>query len=383
MTRLADSAYAGGGSTGRVVIFSPDKSKLVAILRKGKIRTNRNEFSIVLWQTRDVLRSPKHEVILRLESSSNRPAIESARWIDDETIAFLGEHPNESHQVYRLNCRSRELRRITNSPTNVISFDIAGNKVLAYTAETLPDGPHPSWQRFGRPISTELITDVLLGHPDEQWSDHVRIVLERTAVKARPKALSERFLMPFPSPDDHPVVSPDGRYVLLLANSESIPKVWQEYSDILMQKWTRWRLAPGQYAMLRRWVLFDTRTGRQRTLVDAPVGFTGVGSEAIWLPDSRSVVITNAYLPLDGVSGEEREARRKTPFAAEIRVPSGEISKLSSKDLTLLHWDPKHSDLVFKAGRNNNSGASAALRFHKQENDWREVNREEAGSKDS
>jgi hypothetical protein len=376
MTRLADSAYAGGGSTGRVVIFSPDKSKFVAILRKGKIGTNRNEFSIVLWRTHDLPKSLRQEVILRLESSSNRPAIESVRWIDDETIAFLGERPNESHQIYRLNCRSRELRRITNSPTNVISFDIARNDVLAYTAETLPDGPRSSWQRFGRPISTELITDVLLGHPDEQWSDHVRIVLERTAAKARPKVLSEKFLMPFPSPEDHPVVSPDGRYVLLLANSESIPRIWQEYSDILMQKWTRWDLAPGQYSMLRRWVLFDTETGRQRTLVDAPVSFAGVGSEAVWLPDSRSVVITNAYLPLDGVSGEEREARRKTPFAAEISVPSGEISKLSSKDLTLLHWDPKRSDLVFKAGRNNNSGALATLRFHKQENDWLEVTRE-------
>ena len=174
MTRLADSAYAGGGSTGRVVIFSPDKSKFVAILRKGKIGTNRNEFSIVLWRTHDLPKSLRQEVILRLESSSNRPAIESVRWIDDETIAFLGERPNESHQIYRLNCRSRELRRITNSPTNVISFDIAGNQVLAYTAETLQGSPQPSWQRFGRPISTELITDVLFGHPDEQWSDHVR-----------------------------------------------------------------------------------------------------------------------------------------------------------------------------------------------------------------
>ena len=138
--------------------------------------------------------------------------------------------------------------------------------------------------------------------------------------------LSERFLMPFPSPEDHPVGSPDGKYVVLLANSDYIPTVWQEYSDIPMQKWTRWDLAPGQYSMLRRWILFDIRQVTQTPLVDAPVSFVGVGSEAVWLPDSRSVVITNTYLPLDGVSSEEREARRKGPFVAEIQVPSGEIT---------------------------------------------------------
>ena len=381
MTRLADSAYAGGGNAfGRAVIFSPDRAKFVAILRKGNIQTNRNEFSIVLWHTQDVLKSPKQEVILRLESSSNRPAIESVRWIDNETIAFLGERPNESHQVYRLNCRTRELRKMTNSPTNAISFDISKENVLAYTAEIPTESARPSWQRFGRPISTELITDVLLGHPDEQWSDYVRVVLQ-TDVAGQPKeVLAEKLLMPFPSPEDHPVVSPDGRYVLLLVNSDHIPKIWREYSDTLMQKWTRWKLAPGQYSMLRRWILFDTKTGSQNPLVDAPVSLAGVGSEAIWLPDSRSVVITNTYLPLDGVTGEELEVRRKGPFVAEVRVPSGEITKLSSKDLTLFHWDTKSSDLVFGSGRNNQSGAApATIRFHKQGPEWLEVTREETG----
>jgi Prolyl oligopeptidase family len=383
MTRLADSAYAAkGNASGAVVIFSPDKTKFVAILRKGNIQTNRNEFSIVLWQTRDVLRAPNNEVILRLESSSNRPAIEAVRWIDSETIAFLGEHPNESHQLYHLNCLSRELTKITNSPTNLISFDIAGDNVLAYTAEALQEGPKLSWQRFGRPISTELITDVLLGHPDEQWSDHVRVVLQRDGAKQPTQVLAESFLMPFPSPEDHPVVSPDGRYVLLLANSDHIPTIWKEYSDILMQKWTRWNLAPGQYSMLRRWILFDAKTRIERPLVDAPVSFAGVGSEAVWLPDSRSVVITNTYLPLDGVSGEERESRRKGPFVAEVHVPSGEISKLSSEDLTLLRRETTHFDLVFAVGRNSASGAApGTVRFHKQGNEWLKVTKEELESR--
>ena len=43
----------------------------------------------------------------------------------------------------------------------------------------------------------------------------------------------------------------------------------------------------------------------------------------------------------------------------------------------MLHWDAKHSDLVFGAGRNNQGGAApTTVRFHKQENGWLEVTRE-------
>lgn len=380
MTRLADPGYlGGGGSAGRVAIFAPDKSKFVVVLRKGHINTNRNEYSLILWQTSDIFGLAQHEVVLSVESSSNRPAIESVRWLgDNETLVFLGEHPGDTHQVYRFNCRTRELRRITDSPTNVISYGLGSGNVIAYTAETAEGELNPSWQRFGRPISTELITDVLLGRPDEQWSDHVRVVLQPKTPEQPAVVLAENFLLPFPSSEDPPVVSPNGRYVLLLANSERIPESWRDYSDILMQKWTRWNLASGQYSMLRRWILFDTETHNEKPLVDAPVAFTGLGSEAVWLPDSASVVITNSYLPLDGVSAEEREVRRKGPFVAEIRVPSGEITKVSNKELKLLDWDVKTNELVFGVGRIGQSGAPPAeVRFRKRLALWEEARQDQ------
>ena len=379
MTRLADPGYLGGGSSaGRVAIFSPDQSKFAVVLRKGHISTNSNEYSLLLWQTAEVFGLARHEVVLKIESSSNRPAIESVRWLgDNETIVFLGEHPGETHQVYRFNCRTRELRRITDSPTNVISYGLTGN-VIAYTAETVDGESKPSWQRFGRPISTQLITDVLLGRPDEQWSDHVRVVLQTDAPTQRALVLAKNFLLPFPSSENPPVVSPNGRYVLLLANSERIPESWRDYYDNLMQKWTRWNLASGQYSMLRRWILFDTVTHTEKPLVDAPVAFTGLGSEAVWLPDSESAVITNSYLPLDNVSDEEREVRRKGPFVAEIHVPSGEITKISNKELKLLQWDAKTNELVFSAGRIGQSGAPAAeVRLRKRLALWEEARQDQ------
>jgi hypothetical protein len=56
MTRLADPGYlGGGGSAGRVAIFSPDKSRFAVVLRKGH---NSNEYSLILWQTRGYLARP-------------------------------------------------------------------------------------------------------------------------------------------------------------------------------------------------------------------------------------------------------------------------------------------------------------------------------------
>jgi len=383
MTRLSDPGDLGGGSSaGRVAIFSPDKSKFAVVVRKGHISTNSNEYSLIVWQTSDVFGSARHEVLLRIESSSNRPGIESVRWLgDNETIVFLGEHPGETHQVYRFNCRTRELRRITDSPTNVISYGLGTGNVIAYTAEAIEGESNPSWQRFGRPISTQLITDVLLGHPDEQWSDHVRVVLQRENQKQPTVVLAENFLLPFPSSEDPPVVSPNGRYVLLLANSERIPESWRDYSDALMQKWTRWNLAAGQYSMLRRWILFDAVTHTEKPLVDAPVAFTGLGSEAVWLPDSESAVVTNSYLPLDNVSDEEREVRRKGPFVAEIHLPSGEITKISNKELKLLHWDAKTYELVFGVGRIGQSGVSTTeVRFRKRLALWEEARQDQTST---
>ena len=170
------------------------------------------------------------------------------------------------------------------------------------------------------------------------------------------------------------MVSPNGRYVLLLANRERIPESWRDYSDTLMQKWTRWNVDSGQYSMLRCWILFDTQAHTVTPLIDAPIALTGLGSEAVWLPDNRSVVITNSYLPLNSVSTEERETRRKGPVVAEIHVPSGEITKVSSKDLKLLRWDTNANELVFSRERSNQSGgAPAEVRFRNCTGRWEEA----------
>lgn len=378
MNRLAEPAYLGGGSSaGHVAHFSPDGTKFVVLLRKGNLKDNSNDYSLLLWQTDSVLRSPRPDVLLTLSSTSNRPAIQSVSWREDnETLLFLGESPGERQQLYSFQCRTRRLKQVTHSRTNVLAYGIGGANTIAYTAETPRPREDASADRQGRVITTQLITEVLTGRPEEHWSDHARLILRSGKSQNGTVTLDNRLLMPFPFPEDHPVVSPNGKYVLVLENVERIPASWRDYRDSRMQKWTHWETDSGQYSMLRRYVLFEAETRQKSVLLDAPISLGGgADSEAAWSPDSKSVVITNTYLPLQNTSDEERGPRLAGPFVVEVHVRTGEITKISSRELKLVRWERRTNEVTFEDGRGRNATSLARLYFRKRGTVWESVSR--------
>ena len=124
MTRFGDPQYIDGGpSKGLVAKFSPDGKRFVVVLRKGNLEANTNEYSLILFNTDEVFRSPNPRLLLSMSSSSNRPAIQNVAWMDDnDTILFLGENPHETTQLYSFRCSSKELKKLTNHATNLSSF---------------------------------------------------------------------------------------------------------------------------------------------------------------------------------------------------------------------------------------------------------------------
>ena len=372
MTRFADPNLDG-----RVAQYSPDGTKFVVVLRKGDLNSNTNEYSILLWRTNELFRSPKPEVLVRMSSSSNRPAIGSITWRDDnETILFLGENPGELQQLFSFNTHALNLEKLTASSTNVLSYSVSAANNIAYVAEELGSGIDEKVRRFGLPVTTQLITEVLLGHPDEFWSDHVRLCVQSSIRNGIVKTLSNKVLMPFRSPDERPLLSPNGQYLLLFVNVERIPPRWKDYRDSRMQKYTSWKTTAGQYSVLRQYVLFDTRTGESKVLLDSPLNNVSGGgvSEAAWSPDSSSVAITNTYLPLDNVTPEEREVRLARPFSVEMKISSGEITKISSDEIRLLKWDANTNELIFEEGRHNqNPNVATQVLFRKHGLTWEKI----------
>ena len=54
--------------------FSPDATKVAVVIRKGNLETNTNQYSLLLWSTSNLLRSPAPEALVTMSSSSNRKA---------------------------------------------------------------------------------------------------------------------------------------------------------------------------------------------------------------------------------------------------------------------------------------------------------------------
>ena len=159
MTRLGDPLYTEGGpSKGIVAKFSPDGKHFVVVLKKGNLQANTNEYSLVLFQTADVFQSPTPRVLVSLASSSNRPAIDSVRWLEDnDTILFLGERPGEQTQLYSLKCGSDELKKLTSSATCLTSFATTANgEEIVYSAKNpvstfLTESASTEWNHCHKP----------------------------------------------------------------------------------------------------------------------------------------------------------------------------------------------------------------------------------------
>src|SRR5260370_21309502 len=76
MTKLGDPEYwMGGSSAGRVAQFSPDGRKFVVLLRKGNLEQNINEYSLLLWQTEEILHSPAPLTLVTMSSAPKSAAI--------------------------------------------------------------------------------------------------------------------------------------------------------------------------------------------------------------------------------------------------------------------------------------------------------------------
>src|SRR5882724_4041617 len=75
----ANSNY-GGTLTRDFAIFSPDGSKFVITLKRGNLRNNRNDYTLLLYHTDQIFRSREPVVLVSLSSSSNREAIKDVSW---------------------------------------------------------------------------------------------------------------------------------------------------------------------------------------------------------------------------------------------------------------------------------------------------------------
>lgn len=377
MTRFADEYF----SSDRVPTkFSPDGKQFVTLLRKGNLERNTNGYSLLLFQTAEVFRSPVPRVLVSFASSSNRPAIKAPTWLDDnDTILFLGENPGEQTQLYSAKCSSGKLERLTDHPTSLTYFaSTAKGDRIAYVAElpvsnlvtenTLRNGIHVT--------SRMSLSDLIKGKSGDdggEYDDERDLFTEDFKNKKEMKiSLHGRIW-----PEAGIWFSPDGEYAVVQALTpiSEVPVTWREYDDNPLQRFLPHRRMISQRAsLILRYELVDMRTGTSRVLLDTPIR-PYEGSEAMWSPDGRSVLVSGVYLPLNVDDPAERDLRKSHTFLVEVNVPSLDSVKVSDKDLRLIQWDPKTNTVVCEGGRFASVAGKPAAKvyFRKNGEKWSHV----------
>jgi hypothetical protein len=371
MTRLGDLSYTEGApSQGLVAKFSPDQKHFVVILKKGDLEANTNEYSLMLFQTAEVFRSPILQVLVSLSSSSNRPAINNVLWLNDnDTILFLGEHPGEQTALYSLRCSSRELTKLTSHPTNLTSFvTTAGGEVVAYTARNLVSTfLTESVSRKGIAVAGENVTDLIRGsYGGGDYDDHSLVIMRVGKDSETPIALLGRI------GSDHPEMSlsPDGVHLLIQTEATHASNTWSEYEDQFLKMKTRHPSPNGSHTGILQYELVDTVTGASQVLFDAPI--PSLGSEIAWSPDSKSVMVSDAYLPLNVDDPAERALRKTHTFLVEVKIPTRQFVKISQEDLRLLNWNPGSGLIACDVGRIDSLSGKATPKayFRKSGETW-------------
>jgi dipeptidyl aminopeptidase/acylaminoacyl peptidase len=363
MTQWSNRDYFLGATPDSVGLFSPDKRKFVIVTKRGNIERNTVEYSLLLFQTDEALHSPKPERLITMSSSSNREGIASPKWLDDNrTVVFLGENPNEPSQLYSLDTQTRELRRWTSHPTAVVAYDITPDgRLVVYEAIVEQAVNLEEIRRNGVIVTAQGPEDLFpKGCTSPQKIETLgRAVFLQTRDQPAVKISSSEF----PSESTPPVLSPDGRYAVLVANVGSIPASWTKYEDESLQSRIAEQRKPGTRSRVTQYMLLNTKRRELTPLLDAPLFWTDHG--VAWAKDGNSVVVSGTYLPLaaenlDVENAEVLEAHRQHAYVAEIRLPNRKIVEISSRHANILGWNEESGKLLL--GERDKRAPIAAFR---------------------
>lgn len=339
MAHWADRGYfLGGPPDGPVGLFSPDETQFVIVIKNGNVERNTNEYSLLLFETRDVFQDPKPLVLVTMSSSSNREAIKNVKWLQDSTtVVFVGETPAETPQVYSFNIRTGQLRKLTHHPTAVVGYDVSSDgREIVYEADPLANKiiDTEGARRNGIIISTQYPSDLLVGDCDpSHMPDRIDKELFLQASDGTISRISSTDFLTEYLPLS---LSPDGQYALLAAYVRDIPRSWSEYRDDLLHRYVVERRKRGTLSNVQQYMLLDTNTHQLTPLLNAPK--TWLNGGFAWRKDGSGLIVSGTYLPLEISDPIELEARSQHTFVVEVELPSKAITKITDEDLKVVRW---------------------------------------------
>jgi dipeptidyl aminopeptidase/acylaminoacyl peptidase len=371
MTRIGEPLYVGYTGVGPkqdFAAFSPDGSRFAFVISKGNLEKNVNEYSLLVFRTANTFNHPVPRRLVTFSSASNNQGVSNLRWLaDNDTLLFLGTRGVEPTQLYSVRSSSGKLKRLTNHSVSLKSYATsADGRTLVYLAEK----PHqdvatPSVQWNGLDVMTEDLSDLIAGKIS---------TLDLELFATRNNEMQESRLQTRNALDtgiDDLFLSPDGRYLILKTDVRTLPKRWEEYEDQTVQTAFRRQIPQGSSSGLLGYEIIDIATNKATALLDAPASFSS--SDVVWSPDSRSVILSGVYLPLDVSDPTELNRRRSTKYAIEIELPSRKMVPIASGELKSVSWNAQTNVVQFHTPTVGESDGAADVYYQKIGREWKQV----------
>ena len=371
MTQVANGFYEMGEESPKpIAAWAPDKQKFAVVLRRGNLQHNTVDYSLIVFRTEDVLKASSRPVTLvTMRSSSNRPGIDRVKWIDNETMTFLGENGAETQRIYKISCRTRTLRLVLSWSTDILAYDAAANlaKVIFLVEESTPAAVNRESQANDIIINTQILANVLgiRDHPPA-GSDYARLFVKTKDHGVREIKWSQPLDQNWDPRDWWQLsLSPNSKYAVLQTRAFTYPLAWTEYTD------ERLRLFLSNWIF--EYLLVDTESGQIAPLIDSPVA-PGILGTYTWSGDSTSVIAANIYLPLDTQDARERHLRQEKQFVAEIKIANRDVVPITDRPTRSLQWDDGKKELLLTYRDDKSTGQQpSTTRFKKIGATWQVV----------
>jgi dipeptidyl aminopeptidase/acylaminoacyl peptidase len=402
LTRLSDPdmLWANLGLRSPDFKFSPDRSRVVIVTRRGNVETGRNEFRLEAFSTPEVAKfvnnarqSPPARIpLLQFESSSVWPAIDQLTWLPDgRKVAFIGRGVDQIGQIYLFDLQTRKITRITNSPYDVARFAISADAGTLIYSSLVP----PDWQlrnEHGYAVESEFVAYLA-------WTDPTQAVPELRYFIADVR--SQRVIPTDIEPlqyFDNVFIAPKADRAVAIAYPRAVPEGWAAYNfieDVLSKAASAGAIppadsssasvAPGSqneaFGVRLDWLpqarVVDTTTGTSRLLLNAPLSPSVDAVAVQWSPDQRSLVIGPTYLPLDAASAAERQVRVRSEAVAEIDLVSGTTTRVANvsadQQVRRIAW--LADDLIEVVYGQARGAQASSKRYLKRRGEWSEIRR--------
>ena len=347
--------------------FSPDGQYFVVVTKKGNIETNTNIYSLLLFPTNKAILSSNPILLASMASSSNDPGIQDVKWIDDRTLAFLGENPGELQQVYKVDRDTRHLTKLTSHSTSVLSYEVnAKDRSVLFLAQ--PPLKPLFDEKSGKDwvvVSNEPLWDLIAGVASTGGPRMPRAELFITKDNQERRVGTQGNL----EPRAGLLLSPDARYVIVKGLVTEIPEIWKDYEDRQLRNVISASSSHEAVRVIYQYEVINLQSGETKALLDAPVS-DGNRSDVLWSLDSNSVIVSS-YLPLNVPDTAERKLRQSKKMLVEIKVPSGELVPISSRELHPIEWDPRDGKTLI--ARTSSASDRGLVAFQKAAEGWKET----------